>query len=519
MDDRPEQLRPAIIKGVGVTETERYLANLAEKSFLNLWSYPSPYRDQKIGGNGAGDGKELCDLLVVCGDHIIIFSEKNIEWPNGDLNVAWGRWVKRAVVAAAKQAKGAERWIDEHPTRIFLDRDCKNSFPIDLPEPRKRKFHHVIVARGASDQCKKYLEAHSGSLLIQPSLKGDMNCLNDPSMIVPFAIGDVNPDGSYVHVLDDVSLDIVMQELDTIRDFTDYLRKKEEFVRSGRLKLAHGEENLLAYYATRINDDGDHDFVADDASSTISIAREYYQNWVSNPQYIAKKKADRVSYVWDKFITLFTEHMLDGTSITLDDHKFELRKNERGVRYMALETRFKRRSHGEAIIGALERGTSEDAFFRMMLSPASTKDNETAFFIMMFKYQDWMEGKGGYEQYRRKRTERAMIYAQGVLERYPHLSRIVGISREPPKQGKGVSEDLIYGEQADWTDDERRQIKEDCKKLGVLQGPLKMQHVAGDEYPELNQIVIERPDARKMAIPNRKQRRIQAAMTRAKRKT
>ncbi|KIN77851.1 SEC-C motif domain protein [Sulfitobacter mediterraneus KCTC 32188] len=75
----------------------------------------------------------------------------------------------------------------------------------------------------------------------------------------------MNPDGSFVHVLDDVSLDIVMNELDTVRDFTDYLGKKEEFVRSGQLLSAQGEENLLAYYAIRINEDGDHDFVVDDA--------------------------------------------------------------------------------------------------------------------------------------------------------------------------------------------------------------------------------------------------------------
>jgi hypothetical protein len=77
--NEPEQLRPAIIKAEGSTEGERYLARIAERSFLNLWSYPAPYRDQKQ--HGVGDGKELCDLLVVCGDHIIIFSEKTIcQW-------------------------------------------------------------------------------------------------------------------------------------------------------------------------------------------------------------------------------------------------------------------------------------------------------------------------------------------------------------------------------------------------------------------------------------------------------
>jgi hypothetical protein len=33
-------------------------------------SYPNLFYDKKQGG--VGDGKELCDLLVVCGDDIII---------------------------------------------------------------------------------------------------------------------------------------------------------------------------------------------------------------------------------------------------------------------------------------------------------------------------------------------------------------------------------------------------------------------------------------------------------------
>ena len=90
-----------VIKAEGVTASERYLAKLAEKSFLNLWSYPSPYRDQKQGGTG--NGKELCDLLVVCGRHVIIFSEKTIEWPSGEIETAWCRWARRAIRDSAKQ--------------------------------------------------------------------------------------------------------------------------------------------------------------------------------------------------------------------------------------------------------------------------------------------------------------------------------------------------------------------------------------------------------------------------------
>ena len=339
IDKRLEQYRPPVIKAEGVTDSERYLAKLADKSFLNLWSYPSLFRDQKQ--SGSGDGKELCDLLVVCDRQIIIFSEKTIAWPNGELDVAWRRWAKRAVCNAAKQAKGAERWITKFPDRIFLDRGCKTLFPIDLPSPEDRVIHRVVVAKGAAQACREHVPSSSGSMIIKPAIKGNEHWLGAPGKTEPFSIGDVDPSGSFVHVIDDVALDVIMGELDTIRDFTDYLDKKAVFVRSGRLSQAHGEENLLAYYAVRINDEGDHDFVPDgEKHNQVEIDRSLYTKLRSDARYVARKQAEKISYLWDELIKIFTTHMIDGTSITPDGYEFDLKQSELGVRYMALETSF-----------------------------------------------------------------------------------------------------------------------------------------------------------------------------------
>ena len=64
-----------IERGIGFTPTEMNLAALADKIFLNLWSCPNLFNNE---------GKELCDLLVICGDDILIFSDKNINWPTND---------------------------------------------------------------------------------------------------------------------------------------------------------------------------------------------------------------------------------------------------------------------------------------------------------------------------------------------------------------------------------------------------------------------------------------------------
>lgn len=413
-----------------------------------------------------------------------------------------------------KQTKGAERWLAEHPERIFLDRECTIPFPIVLPPSELRQVHRVVVANGCADACRRHIPTSSGSLILKPDVQGSDHWSNHSGRLQPFVIGDVDPDGSFVHVLNETALDVLMRELDTISDFTDYLSKKVELIRSGRLVDAHGEENLLAYYAIRINDFGDHDFIPEDGQFPLSIDSQHYPNLIRNPQYIARKEADSVSYLWDKLIKLFTNHMLGGTSITLDGYDFDISKNELGVRYMALVPRFIRRSHSEAVIGALEKGKDTDRFLRVMMSPDGAKDNETGFFIHTFKYLEWMKKRGGYEKYRNKRTEFAQVCARGLLVRYPHLKRVIGISREPPGQGEGVSEDLVYAEQAEWSEEDCKAIQHDCKAYGVLQN-LQERRWEGEEFPSADTIIIERPSPSSAQHGlNRKQRRAMKAKTR-----
>ena len=249
----------AIIRGFGTTPSEQYLAKVAEKTFLNLWSYPNLFIDKKE--KGKGTGKELCDLLVVFGDDVIIFSDKSVGWPNvEDVHLAWRRWYRRAIQKSVEQIRGAERWITEFPGRVFLDPACAQRLPIDLPNPDKRRVHGVIVAVGANEACRRYYPASSGTFVVAPRVKGDDHFSPDKD-VDPFTIGDVNPDGSFVHVFDDHALDAVMRELDTVSDFTNYLIRREKIMRPEKLLAAAGEEDLLAYYLQAQDTNRQHDFV------------------------------------------------------------------------------------------------------------------------------------------------------------------------------------------------------------------------------------------------------------------
>jgi hypothetical protein len=270
-----------IIRGVGTTPSEKYLAQLADKTFLDLWSYPNLFIDKKEGGKG--NGKELCDLLVICGDDVIIFSDKSIQWQvDADYKIAWPRWYRRAIEKSVAQIRGAERWLRDFPSRIFLDPECQMPIPIALPPPERVRMHGVVVALGANRACADYYGDRSGTFPIVPSLKGDGHTTTDPQQGPHFGIGDVNPDGSFVHVFDDQALDILMKELDTVTDFTDYLTRRERFIRSGRLLVAVGEEDLFAYYAQSGGPDKEHDFVQPDgepwgSDETVSVMGGEYK--------------------------------------------------------------------------------------------------------------------------------------------------------------------------------------------------------------------------------------------------
>jgi hypothetical protein len=102
--------------------------------------YPNLFYDKKQGGKG--DGKELCDMLVVCGDDVVIFSDKHIKYQNDKpVEIAWPRFYRKAIEAAVVQINGANNWITRYPDKIFTDPACTQRLPIELPPVETRRTH------------------------------------------------------------------------------------------------------------------------------------------------------------------------------------------------------------------------------------------------------------------------------------------------------------------------------------------------------------------------------------------
>lgn len=440
----------------GFTSAERYLYTLARQSFLSAWSYPNVFRDQGRTASGA-DGKEVCDLLVVFERDVIIFSDKDVRFPDsGNLNLDWSRWFRRAILASAKQVWGAERWISQHPDRLFLDPACTIPFPIPLPQADALRFHRVVVAHDGARRCREVLGG-SGSLMLVPNIVGDAHTGDEAQ---PFMIGQLDATKGFVHVLDDTTLDILLSKLDTISDFVAYLVKKELFVQSGRLGFAAGEEELLAFYLKHVNAEHQHDFVVAQNVDHITLQEGLWSAYEANPQRLAQKDADEVSYLWDALIERFSHHAANNTQHFTTHPGLGIAGSEPALRFLARENRTYRRVRARGLIEVMGRAKGEEVMVRVF-APVTSGD---ACFVLLAVAQ---RHDLSYVRYRTFRRQTLEAYCQVAKLHLPEALDIVGIG-VGALDDESMSEDLLYLDTREWGEAEEAEARDLQNKLGLL---------------------------------------------------
>lgn len=464
--------RIPIHKAKGVTPSEIYLNSLCEHTFLSLWSYPCIYRDQKI--NGKGDGKELCDMLVIFDEHILIFSDKQCSFPStGDLDLDWKRWYRKTIERSANQAWGAERWLKSFPNRVFLDRACTIPFPLEIPTKDNTKFHLIIISHGGEDMCRRILGG-SGSLMLSTSEFDQIDSLN--KFPPPFTVSDLDTKKTFIHVLTESTLDILLKTLDTISDFVSYLEKKEKFLRSRTSVFSAGEEDLLAFYLKDINDEGDHDFIVDDEINAIALDEGLWKEFCKSPQRLEQIKQNAISYSWDYLIEEFSYHAMTATQY-FTNH-LELSETEIGLRFMARESRTRRRM---LMKGAIEVFTNapEGSYHLRCCQPSSEGDPYYFFFCLP------KPSYASYEQYREVRMSYLEAGLMIVKLKFPDAIDIIGIASEPVNADFQSSEDLLYLDARIWTEEMNEEAKTLQKETRILTSSTRFD-MNEKEYPDIN---------------------------------
>lgn len=452
-----------IVKPEGQTRTERLLSDLCESTFLKIWSYPSPFKD---------DGKELCDLLAVFENHVFIFFDREslrFEDDEKDVLTAWGRWEKEVIGKQISTCHGAERYVRSN-RKIFLDHKLETLFPVRIPSD-DLKVHKIVVAHGAKEACEKFSDANvSGSLAIT---YGDV--LGRSPFPFMVHLDRSNP----VHVLDSHNLEILLSELDTFFDFTSYLEVKEEAIGKLDLIVYCGEEDLLANYLSNFSEKKNQHFIGSEEKNfnALAIPEGEWDGFKKTSPYIRKKQSDKVSYFWDEIIQRTCQNALDGVLLG-DANIFE---GVSPIHEMAKEPRFIRRALSDHMIKAIKNfpETTDKLMRNLSVMPSFYEGKIYAFL------QVKQDNARDYESECRPLKQKMLEIACGTIKnKNPHLKKVIGIAIDAPKFSRRNSEDFILLNCDKWPEEVRQEYEEANKLVGFLESDsLKQKELKVTEFP------------------------------------
>lgn len=454
----------AISKSEGVTRTERLLAGLCDRTFLRLWSYPNPCRD---------DGKELCDLIVVFQDDVLIFFDREnrrFDQNPDDIDLAWKRWRKEVIDKQIATAHGAERYI--HSGRsIFLDAAKNQPFPIPI-DLSKARFHKIVVAHGAMEACKQFSPANvSGSLAISYGPKG-AESIDHPFFV---EIDRENP----VHVLDSENLEIALNELDTIFDFTAYLDAKIEAIQRHQSLTYCGEEDVIAHYFLNFDSSRNRHLIGSlDAFDAVHIGEGEWADFERSEAYARRKAANQSSYFWDRLLQITSNNALNGVL----EGNSEPFQGKSAIQFMAMEPRFSRRGLSDFMLNSIRNFPDSDQPIVRNVSLMPSFYEGTVYVFLQLKASAELRAS---ETYREVRSGMLEIACGAAKLRSPDLKRVIGIATDAPKfAGNTNSEDMLLMEFQDWSSERQAHYEAANRELRFFQtSQMQMSKQTVSEFP------------------------------------
>lgn len=440
----------------GFTEEEQYLNELGSKSFLRFWSWPNLFRNQGQ-SSGKGDGKEICDLTVMFGNSILLFSDKRIEYNrNKENNVAWGRWARKAIRDSVKQIQGAKRWFVNYPDRVFLDKDCSVPIPIKLPHPDEYEFHYIVVCHGIEEVL---LENNpESSFSFDNSIVGSGHWNSE--LCEPFILGNIS-ETEFIHVFNEATISLILKEFDTARDFISYLKQRKLLLECDKRIKVKSESDIVQLYYENFDDEKLENSILKAKELGVDdpvIDKGGISNIYTNPIFAAKKINDQVSYFWDGLIEHFSFHILNGTSEYGNwDTPSDI---EPSLRLMAQTGRFERRVLSQAFIEFYEKAVPGKRGTRVIFDPINKGQ---AFLFLMLPFNSSF---GSLERYREVRRRMLEDYCLINKLKAPHITSFIGVACKTRDTNK-VLDDSFYSEGQDfifvdtsfWDDESKKEAQ------------------------------------------------------------
>jgi len=376
------------------TPSEKFAIKITERSFLRLWSFLSPRRSDK---------KEVCDVLVVTENYILIISVKEKALSNKlSPEVAEERWTREAIKQSISQVFGAEKYIKSG--KLVTTNDLKHTIHI----PNNAAIFRIALAMGDNGLCARRTGTYE---------KG------------------------FVHVFAPDDFEIVLNELNTISDFCRYLRDKEK-VQSTKSKFisAHSERDMFAYYLLN-----GRKFTKN--HNSVFIGHGMFEELLRNKKYLDKKEEDQVSQLWDSVICEYADSFFGGTLAGIDS----LANAQKALGRMALEDRFSRRFLSSAWLDFMQSTTDP------MRRSRTTQSDSTKTSYVFFAYPKGAE--------RAIRVEELKMRCLLARKKFPQNKVVVGIALEAFSSSVNITYDFIYLEQDEWTETDDSYVRDAEQKM------------------------------------------------------
>jgi hypothetical protein len=378
---------------------EGFVHELAKKSFLTDWCYLNP---------SFPDGKELCDLLVVFGNIAIIWQIKDLKRQDN------GKYSRNKVEKNLKQLLGARRRLFELKEKIILKNPRRGEEEFDPQLIKEIYLISALVGEGEDyyEFVKKIKE-------------------------------------KTIHIIDRKSTEILLNELDTIKDFVGYLREKERFLSLDiKMDISGGEEELLAYYL--INE---RSFKKLEEGNYVIIQEGIWEDLINKPEFQAKREEDKISYFWD--------FLIDKAHLSGE------RDYEIVAREMAKLNRFERRFKSKTFFEGQAKANldKKNTVYRRTIH----EDGITYCFFY---------AKSPKREARKNRLAEICFATRGYFK---ENQKVLGIATEMEILQKHSFEFCLVNFPT-WGEEEEKIAEEIKERLGIFKNQ-EMLHATEDEYP------------------------------------
>jgi len=248
-------------------------------------------------------------------------------------------------------------------------------------------------------------------------------------------VGDGNRAKSFVHVIDELSIQLLLTELDTPMDFLHYLNAKEAAVRKGGLIGAGGEEDILAFYFQESSPDGYGSLNVElNGHDSWYIPEHEWRHYIESEDYYFRLSLRQRGQNWKNWIADFSDSIIDGN--VGEFHDSPLLTHATVLERCASENTLSRAYLTDYYLEKYNEVPTKMRSARAVLSACYVDRG------YIFLFFPWHKRYSGQDEYRSERFAYMQLYGLVARLKFPQMKEILVIG-STTRGMKGSSEAIL----------------------------------------------------------------------------